>query len=286
MGIEEKMAKKPKFKAQQTARKTVPILGVAVDSSEAREVLNRAWNLVLRGSEAGARLGKTPGLIVTPNPEIVSRAQADRKLIQILNKASLALPDGVGLVAAAWFLGKGKLNRVPGRLLAEDLIQRCAQHNKKAFLLGGKPGVARLAGRNLIKNCKMKIENLAYASGPWLNNNGVPVDASQLRLEKETIRKINDFGPDLLLVGFGAPKQEKWLSRNLPKLKIGAAMVVGGMIDYTARILPPPPRAFSKAGFEWLWRLIFEPRRFGRILTATIVFPWQVFLYKLKNKNP
>lgn len=274
-----------KMEISKTARKIVPILGIGIDGTEPVEVLNRAWGFLSTNSEANSRLKKNKArLIVTPNPEIVSRAQSDHELAGILNKADIALPDGVGIVAAAWFLHGKKLNRLPGRLLALDLIKLCAQNNKKVLLLGGKPGSAEKAVNNIVSNLKFKISNLKFRSGPWLDDNGEPVDDAQRQLEKETIKEINQFKPDLLLVGFGAPKQEKWLDKNLKNLNIGLAMVVGGMIDYTAGILTPAPGPISAVGLEWLWRLIFEPTRFGRILTATIVFPWQVLLWKLKMK--
>lgn len=287
MSSKRKMTKLRVKRTLETARNIVPILGIGVDSGQRKEVLNRAWSLISTSREA------KPSLIVTPNPEIVSRAQSDPELAKILNSADLAVPDGIGIVAAAWFLNpNSEMVRIPGRLLAEELIMLCSKHKKKVFLLGGQPGAAEKAANNIVSNFKYKqsllsdskISNLGWATGPRLDLDGKPIDDSQRQLEKETIREINNFRPDLLLVGFGAPKQEKWLARHLGKINVSAAMVVGGMIDYTAGILPLPPRAFSELGFEWLWRLITQPTRLGRILIAVVVFPYQMLLWKFKNR--
>jgi len=279
MGSKGKMTKLRRKRTLETARNIVPILGIGIDSGLREEVLNRAWSLISTEREA------VPALIVTPNPEIVSRAQSDYELAYILNSADLAVPDGIGIVAAAWVLHpNSKMVRIPGRLFAEELVKLCSKHNKKVFLLGGAPGAAELAVKNLKNRIKNQELRITAAEGPQLNLDGKPVDEVQEQIEEEVIKRINSFKPDLLLVGFGAPKQEKWLARRLEKINVSAAMVVGGMIDYTAGILPLPPRAFSELGFEWLWRLITQPSRLGRILTAVVVFPCQVLFWKFNNR--
>ncbi|OGY12567.1 MAG: hypothetical protein A3A58_02290 [Candidatus Blackburnbacteria bacterium RIFCSPLOWO2_01_FULL_41_27] len=279
MSSKGKMTKLRRKRTLETARNIVPILGIGIDSGLRGEVLNRAWSLI--STECEAR----PSLIVTPNPEIVSRAQSDHELAYILNGADLAVPDGIGIVAAAWVLHpNSKMFRIPGRLFAEELVKLCSKHNKKVFLLGGAPGAAELAVKNIKNRTKNKELRIVGVEGPRLSIDGKPVDEVQEQIEKEVVKRINSFKPDLLLVGFGAPKQEKWLARHLGKINASAAMVVGGMIDYTAGILPLPPRAFSELGFEWLWRLITQPARLGRILTAVVVFPCQVLFWKFNNR--
>lgn len=302
---------------KKMGRNTVPVMGTVVDSGRRTEVLKRACDLLSQNPTKLSGSNKRKfSLIVTPNPEIVSRARHDRQLALILNSASLAVPDGIGIVAAMRFLSlpapKNKLLRLPvlilegklvglatilargwlkntsdvlpGRLLAEDLIKFCSLHGKKIFLLGGKSHTAELAANNLATKYNIPDTKYQFAGGPWLDNAGKPINKDEQKVEQAVVRQINAFKPELLLVGFGAPKQEKWLSRYQGKLNVRVAMVVGGMIDYTAGILPPPPGAFSDLGFEWLWRLVTQPKRIKRILTALVVFPWLVFVWKLKEE--
>lgn len=85
-----------------------------------------------------------------------------------------------------------------------------------------------------------------------------------------------------MFVAFGAPKQEKWLAKWLPKLNVKGAMVVGGAIDFYAGRAKTPPNVVATFGLEWAYRLIREPWRVRRVFNAISVFPLQVFKYKLK----
>lgn len=85
-----------------------------------------------------------------------------------------------------------------------------------------------------------------------------------MKIERETINTINEFKPDLLFVGFGAPKQEKWVARNKGKLNARGIMVVGGALDYIAGRIPRAPQWVQNVGFEWLFRLMVEPWRWKR----------------------
>lgn len=300
-------------------RKIVPILGIFVDSASKERALNRAC-LAVSPPEARKKAG-WPSLVVTPNPEIIAAAQKDKSLARILNSADLALPDGIGVVMAMRYLmmgpprplaGRGKgvfrpiallfqglwvglslfFNRkwlfgfsevVPGRWLFEELVRRAAKQGVGVFLLGGKPGVAEKAANAL--SIKYEVLNIKYNSGPWLNLKGEPVDEEQKKIEKKVIQEINKFRPDFLFVGFGHPKQEKWLSRNLSKLNVGAAMTVGGAFDYLAGEVPKPPKWLAEIGLEWLWRAIAQPARIKRIFNAVVVFPLKIYLYKLSSKT-
>ena len=96
---------------------------------------------------------------------------------------------------------------------------------------------------------------------------------------------INKFMPHLLFVAFNNPKQEIWIRRNLPKLKVKGAMAVGGTFRYNAGLSELPPNWMESLGLEWAWRLITEPYRLKRIVNAVVVFPYKVFLYKVKSRK-
>lgn len=238
------------------ARFLVPILGINLDSTQAGRVITAVL------SEARAFPAKKgnarPALIVTPNPEIVLRAQNDAGLAEILNNARFALPDGRGLAWAARFLKGQNLETIPGRIIAQELVREASKRGWRVFLLGRE-------------------------NGPWLDSDGEPVDEVQRRVEQRVVEHINKLRPHFLFVGFGAPKQEKWLARNLPKLKVGVAMTVGGTLDYWAGKVPLPPKFIEKRGLEWLWRGLVQPRRLPRIFRATVIFPLKVVWHKLTH---
>jgi N-acetylglucosaminyldiphosphoundecaprenol N-acetyl-beta-D-mannosaminyltransferase len=127
---------------------------------------------------------------------------------------------------------------------------------------------------------KIKIES---AGGPFLDKEARPISKDDALIEKEVVKAINKFRPHLLFVAFGAPKQEKWAYKWLDKLEVGGVMVVGGAFDFIAGRAKLPPEWMEKAGLEWLWRLLHQPRRLGRIFVATIVFPVRVFWTKLMS---
>lgn len=260
------MSKKTLKHVSKTARKIVPVLKIGIISTTRAGVLKSVTAQI----ENGERI-----LIVTPNPEIILQAQADPRLAEILNSADFAIADGRGVAWAMRYLHGARAEVIPGRVLFADLLAEAAKRGWRVFLLGG-DSAAKAAEK--IRNSKFKI---AGERGPWLGLDGEPMDAAQQKVEERVVGAINKSKPHLLFVGFGAPKQEKWLVRNLPRLKVNAAMTVGGALDYYAGKAPLPPDFVAKMGLEWLWRLLTRPRRARRIFRAVIVFPLKVIWYKL-----
>ena len=285
----------------EISRKQAKILGIKLDSTSKARVLGFV------------RTQHKKFLIVTLNPEIVMRAQEDRKLAGILNSADLVLPDGTGLAQAAKFLGLPNsenvffrpiilflqgiiiglatffkrdwlfhsFNLIKGRELFLELCKLANKKRWRVFLLGGENGVADETKQVLKRNLKrIEIEAL---DGPMLNLAANPVSKKDKKIEDQTVSVINKFKPHLLFVAFGAPKQEKWLSKWLPKLNIGGAMVVGGAFNYIAGHSKLPPAWIEEIGLEWTWRLIAEPWRLRRVLRAFPAFPLRVFWFKLNT---
>jgi len=219
--------------------------------------------------------------IVTPNPEIILASTKNILLKEALSSADFSIPDGVGLSYASKFLFGKSLNIIPGRILFEKLIELANKKGWKVFFLGGASGEAEKAAEKLKLNYKnIKIETFA---GPKLGGNSVPVSELDRALQKEAVARINKFEPQFLFVAFGHPKQEIWIYKNLKSLNIGGAMVVGGTFRYIAGIIPIPPKWMASLGLEWLWRLVTEPKRIGRIINASIIFPLRVFWFKVTN---
>ncbi|MDP4030848.1 MAG: WecB/TagA/CpsF family glycosyltransferase [Patescibacteria group bacterium] len=176
--------------------------------------------------------------IVTPNPEMVMLAQKDKQFKRILNQADLAIPDGVGLR-----LADSRLRRLAGRDLMLALIKR----GHKTLLVGAKPGIAQKAAETLRSVLV-----------------GKPTRTDLVGISESDIAAINRLKPDLLFVALGQVKQEKWIAKNLPKLKVKVAMGIGGALDQIAKPWLRAPLRVQALGLEWLYRLMLQPWRIKR----------------------
>lgn len=249
---------------------SVSILGVNVTSISKSEVLT----FIHASLKEKRRI-----TVVTPNPEMVVESLKNPSFLKALNDADIAIADGTGLLLAERALfGKKSLTRIPGRILMEDLLSDAHQNKWKVFFLGASENVNKRA----IALSKKRYPQLVVdgSSGMRLEKNGKPVSEVDRLNEIDTIKRINDFKPDLLFVAFGAPKQELWIARNKNNLKAGVFMGIGGSLDYYVGAVSIPPRFVSAIGMEWVWRLIHDPKRAPRIVTASLIFPY----YVLKKK--
>lgn len=220
----------------------VNILGVSFDALTLDEAEERTDALLRAG--AG-------GYIVTANPEIVLRCREDTAYAAAVNGADLVLADGVGDLYAARILKTPLPERVAGADIVPRLLAGLAERGGSVFLYGARSGVAERAGDNL----QRAYPGLRIAG----TENGYISDETALfdALEREK--------PDLLLLGLGAPRQELWMKGNRPKTN--AVMIgVGGLLDVFAGDIPRAPETWQRLGLEWLYRLLREPRRIGRMI--------------------
>ena len=218
-------------------RKRVKILDVYVDSTSESSLLK------VIGQKLASR---HKFYIVTPNPEIALEASKDKLLAKIINEADISLPDGVGFK-----LVDPNLNIIHGRKLMESLISLAETKNWKVFFLGSQ-------------------------NGPKLDQSGEPVTDLDTKVNKDIVNQINKIKPDIVFVGFGAPKQEKWIYKNIKNLNTKCLMTVGGAIDYHNGGKKLPPKWMEKMELEWLFRLYSEPGRLPRIFKAVFIFPLRV----------
>ena len=217
--------------------------------------------------------------VVTPNSELVNMCQSDPNLLNVVNSATLASADGVGITFAWRFLGlPGNPTLIKGRELFYELIKLANKMGWRVFLLGDKTAIET----KTILSRSFKRVLIKAEEGPLLDNWANPISEKEKRKEEEVVVRINQFKPHILFVGFNAPKQEKWIHKWLPKLDAGSAMVVGGTFDFFAGKAALPPKWLEGLGLEWLWRLIREPWRAGRIFNAVVIFPIRVVLSRLK----
>ncbi len=195
--------------------------------------------------------GKEAAYVVTPNPEIVMLCRKDPHLNEAVNKASLVLPDGIGIIHGSRILGTPMKEKIPGIDFAQRLFEIMARDGKTLYLLGAKPGVAEAAADAL---------RLAHPSLQILGTND-----GYFKDDGPVIEKINAASPDLLLVCLGAPKQELWMQKNAPALSVGLMAGLGGSLDVFAGVEKRAPERWQKLGLEWLYRLKKDPRRAKRM---------------------
>lgn len=212
--------------------------------------------------------------LVTVNPEFVVAAQEDALFRQIINNAALGLPDGVGLLKAARFLGTTPLpERVPGSDLVVHLAELSHRRGYRIYFLGAKPGVAEMAAGRLKRRYPgLKVVG-CYAGSPHPAEN------------EAILHRVRTAAPDILLVAYGAPQQDKWIARNLARLQVPVCIGVGGSFDFVAGTAKRAPLWVQKVSLEWLHRLVMQPWRWRRIWNAVPRFSWLVLKSRLDSRK-
>jgi N-acetylglucosaminyldiphosphoundecaprenol N-acetyl-beta-D-mannosaminyltransferase len=212
---------------------------------------------------------RRPSQLVTSNLDFLYQAWRDPEMHRIHFEADLVVADGWPPVLFSRFFGP----RLRGRVAGSDLVRRLGDtardHNLSVYALGGKPGV----GESALKILQERSPGLRIAG------TGSPPISPLLDMDHEGLRRaIAAAGPDLLLVAFGAPKQDKWIGMNFGPLGVPVAMGVGGSLDFIAGAQTRAPRWIQKIGMEWLWRLGTAPRRMFKRYTADFFFLFMMLL--------
>jgi N-acetylglucosaminyldiphosphoundecaprenol N-acetyl-beta-D-mannosaminyltransferase len=207
---------------------------------------------------------RRPRQICTANPEFLMAAQRDPEFRRVLLAADLVLPDGVGLLWAARWLGRPLPERVPGSDLIYRLAELAAGRGWRLYFLGAAEGVAQAAAQRLqVLNPGLVVAG-AFAGSPALAE------------EDALVARVAAARPDVLLVAYGAPAQDKWIARNRVRLGVPVSLGVGGSFDFVAGVARRAPRWVQRLGLEWLYRLWRQPWRVRRIYTAVVAFPLAV----------
>lgn len=233
--------------------------------------------------------------VATINPEIALLARQDEEFKNTLNGFDINTCDGFGLVLAAKFTDQEEPARVTGVDLTKALLN---DRRFKVFLLGGQPGVAgavkaKFPEADIVgydEGGKLEINSCGYeapsqsASCPQPGTSAGFSCLYKLQGNDRIVAKINASGANMLLVAFGMKRQEMWIEQNLalmPDVKV--AIGVGGTFDYLSGKIRRAPAWMRRMGFEWLFRLLREPKRFGRIFNALVKFSFVIFLEKSRN---
>lgn len=223
----------------------VNILGVKVDKCSIAEAADKIMQYMKNGEKRKC--------VFTPNSEIIMMGYKDEEFCKILNSADILTADGIGVVYASRILKNPISSRAAGYDTACAVLEKMAESNMSLYLFGAKPGVAQTAGENLMKKY------------PGLRIAGCSDGYFDAEKEKQIIADINDKKPDMLFVCLGAPKQELWISKHKSELDFGVCMGIGGSLDVFAGTVKRAPVFYQKLGIEWLYRLLKEPSRAGRM---------------------
>jgi N-acetylglucosaminyldiphosphoundecaprenol N-acetyl-beta-D-mannosaminyltransferase len=196
------------------------------------------------------------GRVFTPNVDHVVIAERHAEFREAYRAADLSLADGVPILWAARLLGEPLPAKVSGSDLVVPLVERAAARGWRVYLVGAAPGVAAEAARTL----QQRFPGLRIAG----------VDAPFVRLDgpdpegEAALARLAAAAPDLVLVAFGAPKQELWMHRHRAAFGRAVAVAVGASLDFVAGTIRRAPRWMQRAGLEWAFRLGREPRRLWR----------------------
>jgi N-acetylglucosaminyldiphosphoundecaprenol N-acetyl-beta-D-mannosaminyltransferase len=220
------------------------------DISLDRLTMNKAVDLVFRhlGSESDRVM-----VIETVNAQFVCMAREAQNFSDVLSKANIVVADGISVVAASRILGNSLPERVAGIDLLLRLCEKASQTGRSVYFFGGKDGVSRKAADRL----REQFPGLVVAG----TDTGF---ASTPQEEAEALNRIKCAAPEILFVGMGVPKQEYWIEQHASDLHVKVVIGVGGSFDVLSGDIPRAPVWMQKAGLEWLFRLLREPRRLWR----------------------
>lgn len=237
-----------------TGLRRVHILGIPVDRCSRIE-----FRMFLRRAMAAPSARR----IVTLNPEIALEARRDPRYAVMIRTADVVTVDGMGLALALRGMGHDIAGRITGTDVLEDLIALAVEEGRRVSFLLRADG---LTSPPLLRAA-------LAARWPALQYSVGVVDPAQ-PVDPTLIRAITDDAPTILIVNFGHPHQERWIAEHVDWFRtVRIAVGIGGAMDYFVGAVPQPPPFARRFGVEWAWRLLRQPRRWRRIVRATIIFP-------------
>jgi len=213
------------------------------------------------------------GVILAVNPEKVFVIREDAFLRDFFENAALLIPDGIGIVKAMKILYGKRLVRCPGADLMQNICREAPEKGYKLFLFGSSEETNAKACEILRK--KYPGIRIVGRSNGYVK----PEDMDGV------VRQINESGADILFVAMGSPRQEKWMREYAAKLTtVKLCQGVGGALDTIAGVVKRAPLFWQKAGLEWFYRLLCQPRRFKRQLRC-FKFAFEVYREKIRGNK-
>jgi len=252
--------------AQQAKR--ISMMDVPFDCVTMEDTLGRIGGMIA---------SRQPSFIATANVDFLVQARKDRELHSLLHRADMVVCDGTPLVWLSRMLGRGLPERVAGSDMVPQLLARAAEKGWTVFFLGGRDEVLDQAVRNVQR--QHPTLRIAGAYSPPF----APLD----KMDHDSINaRIREAKPDILLVSFGCPKQEKWIARNCEAHGVPVSIGVGATIDFLAGAVKRAPEWMRHCGMEWIFRLAQEPRRLlKRYATDLYVFSIGATTELLRNRR-
>ena len=244
-----------------TAPDMITILDIPINNMTMSEAVER----IVARLTAGLR-----GQVCFVNADCANIACRDDEYLAVLQRSDLTFADGIGVRLAGRLLGLQVKQNVNGTDLFPILCGALALTGRKVFLLGAKPGVAE------------GVRDWINRNHPGLGVAGCHHGYFSPREEGAVIRKIADSGADLLLVAFGAPRQDKWISRHLGQTGAKMGIGVGGLFDFYSGSTPRAPMWMREMGLEWLYRFCREP---GRLWERNLVGNTQFLRRVLRERR-
>lgn len=264
--------------------KTYKILGIEISGTRKDELLT-----IIR-SRIAKKDYKRPYFIITAYSENVMECEKDTELAKVFSKANLIVPDGISILAGREFLKdrnrdfihdlflgfkigmriiKGEFNdqKIMGVKLSEKLIKLSMTESIRVFLLGGRGGATE-------KLRKKFGSNIGFYE-PEMN-----LDLSDIKKNQMLLKKVEKFKTDVLLVGLGRFKQEKWIFDNWEKIKAKVVIGVGSSFDELAKVgewANPVPKWVERLNLKWVYRAWINPAHISRSINALILFSWKLY---------
>jgi len=197
------------------------------------------------------------------NPHTVIQCGRDEEMENAIKRADMILPDGIGIILAAKLLGYGHEGRVAGPTLMLKICDCGREHGYRHYFLGGGQGIAQRLAENLAEN---------YPGLEIAGSSVYTVGSPDITDDTRVIDMINSSKPDIVWVGLGSSKQEKWMARNLGKVEAPLMIGVGAAFAFHSGTVRWAPAWIRNLGLEWTYRLMQAPRRMWRRNIDNTVF--------------
>ena len=224
-------------------KRRVPILNTYIDALTMEETISEVEKIIARG---------IPTQHVVINANKVNLMNEDPKLKRIVNECPLINADGISILWAAKVLGLPIKERVTGIDLFLNLVKVASEKGYKIYLFGAKEEVVRKV-KKVFEEEYPTLQIVGYRNGYFTEED-----------EPEIVKNMAESGADMMFVAFSSPKKEYWINKYIDQLNIPFVMGVGGSFDVVAGVTERAPKWVQIRGFEWLYRLVQEPRRMWR----------------------
>lgn len=233
-----------------------------------------AYNVAMDTIKRWKQLGERHYVTIA-NPHSVMLCQRDSKMKKATKEAGLVMPDGIGIVLAARLLGYPNNGRVTGPELMLKLCDWGREHGYRHYFYGGDDGVAEKLREKLCRRYP-GLQVVGTCSPPFR-----PISHQE---DREIVEQINSTEPDIVWVGLGAPKQEKWMANHLGCIRAVALIGVGAAFDFHSENVKWAPIWLRRLGLEWAYRLAREPKRMWRRNLDSPLFLSKVIWQRLTRR--